>query len=111
MKPSHMVASGIAEELLKLVNDYSPVRCQGAPEERLYHDLRISGDDALELLDKYSTLFNVDLGNFQFTEYFPYEGGSLAANLMGLHTTPGQPYKELTIGDLLAGILRGRLAG
>ncbi len=106
-----MVTSENKEDLLKLINDYSPIRCQGRDEERLYHDLRISGDDAADFLDKYSILFNVNIGNFQFSDYFPHEGASLVANLMGLHIAPGQPYKDLTIADLLTGIQYGRLVG
>ena len=44
-----------------------------SPESRLLHDLGITGDDAVELLSEYSEAFQVDMGEFEFRQYFTGE--------------------------------------
>ncbi|WP_435237661.1 DUF1493 family protein [Psychromonas sp. PT13] len=41
---------------------------------RLYQDINIDGDDAEELLYKYSELFGIDMSDFEFCRYFNNEG-------------------------------------
>jgi len=41
---------------------------------RLYQDINIDGEDAEELLYKYSELFDIDMSDFEFCRYFNSEG-------------------------------------
>lgn len=57
-------------DLIKLIEEYA-----GSLEDfpdienvSLYHDLSIYGDDADELLSKYSSLFHVSLDEFHFND-------------------------------------------
>ncbi len=45
------------------------------PDARLYEDLGIYGDDAVELLIEYGKKFNVDVSKFMAADYFEGEGG------------------------------------
>lgn len=42
-------------------------------ESRVFHDLGISGDDALDLFDKLHNEFGTDFSGLQFEEFFPNE--------------------------------------
>lgn len=70
----------------------------------LENDLLISGIDAVNLMNKYSQEFEVDLSGFIFSDYFNSEGFSLT-NLW--HKK--ESIKELTLGDLEKGIIAKRL--
>lgn len=64
------------------------------------NDLGISGEDGVEFIKKYSITFNVDISNFVFSDYFYPE----ATFLMDY-----KEVKELTLGDLEEGVLKGIL--
>jgi hypothetical protein len=64
----------ILQAVIELVSDYTgEVKGGIKPPSRLYHDLNIIGDDADELLEKYSKRFGLDLSQFPADEYFPDE--------------------------------------
>ena len=46
---------------------------QISPDSRLLQDLGVTGDDAAELLAELSAAFEIDMGGFQFGEYFTGE--------------------------------------
>ena len=48
----------------------------------ILNDLGITGDDAAGLIQKFERDFIVDMGNFNFTEYFETEGGANVAPLL-----------------------------
>lgn len=86
------------------------------PSTKIADDLGCVGDDAEELLIAYGKKFNVDVSEFQFSEYFIGEGFDPIGGLIhfvkyltnGFRTsTP--PLKTLTIGHLIKGIQAGRL--
>ncbi len=85
------------------------------PQARLYDDLGIYGDDAVELLVNYGKRFNVDVSKFMAADYFKGEGGidlildGLARFLTG--EIPSSGLKVLTVRDLENGILAGKLDG
>ena len=82
------------------------------PETRLYDDLYIYGDDAIELLVKYGKTFNVDMAKFRAADYFEGEGGAkFVDGIYRFFTGKVQPngLKVLTVHDLEKGIHAGRL--
>lgn len=98
-------------DLIKLIEEYA-----GSLEDfpdienvSLYHDLSIYGDDAEELLTKYSSLFHVSLDEFHFNDYFPEEGDSIFGMIKDLFKREEKRYKDLTIKDLEDGIINKKI--
>jgi len=70
-------------------------------------DLKIYGDDAYDLLVKYSKEFNVDISNFNFNKYFNSEIDGISLFILNLF---GRKKKiDLTIKDLKEAIVLGKL--
>lgn len=89
-----------------LLSDYNPSGGPITPQSDLLADLGIWGDDAIELLERYSKRFGVSLAEFPFTEHFPCEGDQLRWRW------PWQPrrtFRPLRVADMERGIERGRL--
>jgi len=83
-----------------------------SPNTRIYEDLYIYGDDAIELLVKYGKKFNVDMTEFMAAEYFEGEGGSkFVDDIVRAFTGKVEPngLRVLTVKDLEKGIEAGRL--
>jgi acyl carrier protein len=91
-------------------------------ETRINIDLGVDGDDAVELLDEFSTLFNVDLSHFQHDKYFGPEagGGDLIGLILwtlywtyckvfGKIYNPSYSVAPITIQDLVKAVETGRL--
>ncbi|WP_294476361.1 DUF1493 family protein [uncultured Bacteroides sp.] len=98
-------------ELIKLIEEYT-----GSLEDfpnienvSLYHDLSIYGDDADELLSKYSSLFHVSLDEFHFNDYFPEEDEPIFGLIKDLFRREEKRYKQLTIKDLQDGIVNKKI--
>jgi hypothetical protein len=68
-------------------------------ETRVYHDLLISGDDAVEVFDRVATAFSTSFKGFDFERYFPNETESLFARVGLLFGWA--PYRIMTVGHLL----------
>jgi hypothetical protein len=96
-------------ELVRMILDRAPTPPVLLPNARLYHDLNIYGDDADALLREYSRTFNVALDDFKFDQYFPPEGDLFVARFIRWIRGRQNQYRDLTVGDLQAGILAGRL--
>ncbi len=47
--------------------------------DRIYHDLKISGDDASDLLEKIVQEFGISFNNFDVDKRFPTEGNESSA--------------------------------
>lgn len=98
-------------ELIRLIEEYT-----GSLEDfpdienvSLYHDLSIYGDDADELLSKYSSLFHVSMDEFHFNDYFPEEGDPIFGMIKDLIRGKEKVYKSLTIKDLQDGIINKKI--
>lgn len=74
----------------------------------LEKNLGFDGDDAAEFIYYYGEKFGVDTNNFNFKLYFTPED-SLTYLLYKLFPRLNPKKKELTIGDLVAGIKAGKL--
>ncbi|MGV8138344.1 MAG: DUF1493 family protein [Mangrovibacterium sp.] len=87
--------------LINLIEEYSPLKEDLKSETSLYHDLNIYGDDADELLTKYSKIFGVSIKNLSFTEYFPSEGDSVLPTILRIiRGKKREKYKKLTLQQL-----------
>ncbi|MFC7526845.1 DUF1493 family protein [Parapedobacter sp. GCM10030251] len=98
------------KELRGLIESYNPLKGAISNRTRLYHDLNIYGDDADELLSRFSELYGVDLSKFRFNDYFPNEGDWILPSILRLITLkPSKTYKELTVENLEKAIEAGYL--
>jgi acyl carrier protein len=81
------------------------------PNARLYEDLGVYGDDAVDLLIKYGKKFNVDVSKFMAADYFKGEGIDVFGWVLQLFSgkQPGHGLKVLTVNDLEKGIVAARL--
>jgi acyl carrier protein len=70
-------------------------------QTRLYEDLGIYGDDAVEFLIAFGKKFNVDVSKFMAADYFKGEGASFF--------DIEKPTKPLTLLHLKKAIIAGRL--
>jgi len=69
----------------------------------LYHDLRIWGDDAYEILKHLDDLYGTDFSRFDFALYFPCEG--LLGDFFAWRRKDRRP--KLTVGDLAEAVRLG----
>jgi len=81
---------------------------------RLYEDLGIYGDDAVEFLIDFGKEFNVDVSNFMAADYFKGEPGvDFITPIINLFKKdkikPVKATKTLTLGHLEKAIKAGRL--
>jgi acyl carrier protein len=80
------------------------------PYTRLYEDLGVYGDDAVDLVIAYGKEFNVDVSKFMAADYFKAEGMDVIGGLLRVISgKPGRVYKVLTVNDLVKGTVAGRL--
>jgi acyl carrier protein len=81
------------------------------PNARLYDDLGVYGDDAIDLLINYGKKFIVDVSGFMAADYFKGEGIDLIGGLFRLFTGKrlATELKVLTVNDLEKGISAGKL--
>ncbi len=77
---------------------------------RLEKDLKIYGDDAVDLIVAYSKQFNVDISEFKFEDFIAPEGDTLLPAL-ATWLMPNQPKtrKEIAVNDLVKGIFSRKL--
>jgi hypothetical protein len=71
------------------------------PNERLWHDLKIGGEDAHEIIMFVHKNFEVNFDDFVFNDYFPDEGLSFRDVAAKVRKFPLSSKKELTVADLL----------
>jgi hypothetical protein len=78
---------------------------------RLYEDLGIYGDDAVDFIVAFGKEFNVDVSNFLAADYFKGEGIDIITPILNLfkskHLIVNK--KSLTLGHLEKSIKAGRL--
>ncbi len=77
-------------------------------ETEVEKDLGVTGDDAIDFIEDYSSIFNVDVSNFDFNKYFHSEGIDFK---WFLGRSNKDPYKreKLTLEDLANAIDKGKL--
>jgi hypothetical protein len=74
--------------------------------QRLYHDLGLAGDDAVELLDEVHARFGTGFTDFRFYDYFPDEGEVVWDRLERLLRIAVRR-KPFTVAHLTAVVRRG----
>lgn len=76
-------------------------------DARLYHDLGISGDDAIDLINTINHEFGTSFDGFIFSLYFPSETESIYYNIFRLFGRQNRK-KNLTFHHLLEVVRKGQ---
>jgi hypothetical protein len=99
------------EKLIVFISEFSGIlKARINSQSRLFEDLRIYGDDSVELLIAHGKEFNVDVSNFMAADYFGPEGDQILPAIIRLITgKSAKIYKVLTVAHLEKGILAGKL--
>lgn len=98
-------ANSIKERIIEKLKDISPRRNYSIGDKsEIYYDLRISGDDLLELLDWISIKFGANFSTMRVHDYAPSEVEiyPLITRLWGR-----RPYKSLKVQDVVDAVVRG----
>ncbi|KAB0644415.1 DUF1493 family protein [Burkholderia latens] len=80
------------------------------PDSRLEEDLRLTGVDAVEFIDKWAEKFNVAAQDFPYSRYFGPDSWDVVRSVMGIFS---KKYRDpqlvaLTLGMLAEAMRRGR---
>jgi acyl carrier protein len=81
---------------------------------RIYEDLRIDGDDALDFFTAFEEEFHLDLKSLKLDKYFNNEGldpfglSSLIKRIKGNKTSSNHTNKAITLGDLEKAVQSGK---
>lgn len=70
------------DKLVKLIRSIIRSSEEIADKTRLYHDLYISGDDAVELIEGINATFGTKFEGFEFAKYFPDETEGLVLKIV-----------------------------
>lgn len=106
-KSSNGINKSIRHSLLRMIQEIAPEKSRIDDSTCLYHDLSVSGDDAVELLDKVHREFNTAFDGFSFEVYFPNETEAIYLKFAKLFGYRGRR-KRLTFGHLLRVVENGR---
>ncbi|WP_116137979.1 DUF1493 family protein [Trinickia diaoshuihuensis] len=80
------------------------------PDSRLEEDLRLTGLDAVEFIDKWADEFNIEADGFPYDRYFGPESLDVIRSVLGLFSKRFRDPKlaSLTLGMLAEAMKRGR---
>ncbi|MBU2714257.1 DUF1493 family protein [Zooshikella harenae] len=113
MSKSNDSDNDVYQTLTAFLTDWLSIRktTKLTPSTRIFHDLGVDGDDAVELLEAYSEKFQVNLDKFSINQYFGEEAPLNPLDLVTylLRGKLQADKKPLTIKDLLDGIEKGHL--
>ena len=74
-----------SNDVVKFIADFIGVKANKiSSESRIYEDLKVDGDDAIELIFEFAKHFEVDMEGFEPKKYFAPEGIDLIGALLGL---------------------------
>jgi hypothetical protein len=80
------------------------------PDSRIEEDLRLTGLDAIEFIDKWAEKFGVDAQGFPYRRYFGADNLDVIRSVLGLLSRRFRdpPLVPLTLGMLAEAMQRGR---
>jgi hypothetical protein len=96
-----------SEDLQNIVKKISGVCGVVSDATRLYHDLSICGDDAVELLREVNQKFGTTFEEFEFYSYFPDETQAFILNICRLFGYVSRK-NYFTFGHLVQVVKAGR---
>ncbi|PMS33228.1 uncharacterized protein DUF1493 [Trinickia symbiotica] len=80
------------------------------PDSRLEEDLRLTGVDAVEFIDKWAETFGIEAQGFPYNRYFGPDSLDVIKSVLGLFSKRFRdpPLVSLTLGMLAEAMRRGR---
>ncbi|TCW87135.1 acyl carrier protein [Burkholderia sp. SRS-46] len=80
------------------------------PDSRIEEDLRLTGLDAVEFIDKWAETFSVEAQGFPYNRYFGPESLDIIKSVLGLFSKKHRDPElvPLTLGMLAEAMRRGR---
>lgn len=94
-------------EVVAAIQGITPTRKPITEDSAIWHDLRIGGDDAWELVEWVAKRYEVSFHDFKFSDYFPGETEwGLSWWLARKFGHPETKKRRLTVGHLFAVIDR-----
>lgn len=78
-------------------------------DSKLEQDLKVYGDDAVDLIMAYSNKYNVDVSHFSWKNFIAPEGDTILPSILKLFKKPENKRSDLTILNLVDGIISGQL--
>jgi hypothetical protein len=104
-----MPDEALFENVVAFVSETTGMRAERIhATTRLRRDCGVDGDDAAELVIKFSKQFCVDLAEFQFDRHFGPESSVNLFALIGNILSGGPNLVEICIEDLVVAARRGR---
>ncbi len=97
-------------EIIEVLRKYVSQKEKVLLNTKIFHDLRIYGDDAYEFLEELRNKYNVINKNFRASEYFPAEGEMPPKILILIWPKLLRRWKPLTAVDLAEIIMKGESA-
>jgi len=99
-------------DLKKFISDFCGISVNKiAADSKLESDLRLYGDDTVELILAYSKKYNVDISQFQGKNFIAPEGDTVLPFIANMFTKSKKKRMDITVLNLLDGITAGRLDG
>ncbi len=112
-QPNNVIDEQINKKIIEFLSDQLSIAATSLHlNDRLFHDLGVDGDDAVELLQRYSKEFHVEINHFPFTDYFGNEGTGSPFSYIWRLFSIGQARakkKPLAIFDLINAVAFGKL--
>ncbi len=105
----------IFERIVQFAEEEFGLRARDGRVDRdvkLYEDMKLYGDDAVEFLIEFGKKFNVDVSKFETDKFFKGEGYDLWSAIKELYDPekyPIYPKRPLTLGDLEQAAINGKL--
>lgn len=97
----------IRQRLLAIIRKHSTISEFGE-NPRLFHDLKLRGDDAKNFLDEVASAFDTDFSEFEFREFFPDEYYSIRDMWNDFWGVSDTRWKVLSLDHLTAVCAAGR---
>lgn len=103
-----MEPGAIERALIPMIQKFSDGRKPVPLSAAIYHDLRIAGDDAGELLDDIVKKFATSFRGMHFPSYFPIETEVFGYHWANIFGFSDNKRPRLTVAHMIAVIERGK---
>ena len=100
-----MNTNNLEAAVIRILHDIARPRKELTKSTRIYEDLLIAGDDAVELLEKMQAECGTSFRGFRFDEYFPNETEALFCRIMLLFKRSSK--RTITVQHLIDVAQRG----
>ena len=110
IRKGNVMPNSFEEEVVMFLSDHLSI----APDKltrstRLFHDLGIDGDDAVELIESFSDRFSVDIADFEFSRYFGEEAAVTPLSIFRIFFHGTKDIRPLSVESLILAVQKNKL--